>query len=452
MRRFLTGVNPLFTYLKWSAVFMLVGGLFLLSTLGLLLYGGSWNLEGERQWNGIVALTLQFFGILSGFLLPNYLLAWGLGFLRGQPGGEKGLSINDGVNTGAQYAAAVKDGWLAVCFWISLPWLVLFLLDFRGHESLLFLMLVLSVPALFGSVLIYPDSKVFRNSVYWIEASILMIIIVIGMYNTLWRGVTSEEGQKAASVERTLDKKFTQNERGVLKKVEEKAANFELKEGETREGLRRRFIASLSRSEADLYQKSLEVAQGESETARAKKGVEVGKESFADIKEYLFGKEVRILYTLTSLTAPQQLCGLGVNEVYTTYEVVNPKMLLQHRESRRLSEVSLNGSTVDTSDGKLPYGADSKGWALVLNGTLPDSSDSVQGDGKGCVSPIVNVSAAKGSAFKIAEPNGQYPVKIRLKKDGGWTWSGLATLLAILALIFGFIRLLTKAWSKFAKK
>lgn len=453
MLRFLTGINPILTYLRLSVACLLIGGIFLLSTLGLLFLGIQWNLSGDRGWNGVIAVFLQFFGLLSGALLPNYAIAGFLGYLRGQPGGEKGLSINDGLNTATDWIAAVKNGWVAVCFWISMPWLVLFLIDFRGIENALILILILSIPALFGSILIYPDSKVFRNVIYWVYVVILVVAIAVGIYNTAWRSTTSEEGQKATSAERTLDKKFNQNEREVLKKVEEKAANFELKEGETREELKKRFIASLGKSEAALYRKSLEMAQGESETARAKKGVEVGKESFAGIKEYLFGKEVRVLYTLTSLTAPQQFCGLGANEVYTTYEVVNPKMLLKNRESGRLSEVNLNsGGTVDTSNGRLPYGGASKAWMLVLNGTLPGSSDPVQADEQGCVSPVVNVNTIIGSAFEIAEPNGEYPVKIRLKKDGGWTWSGLITLLIILALGFLFIRLLTKVWGKLRAK
>jgi len=453
MLRFLTGINPLFTYLRLSVACLLIGGIFLLSTLGLLFLGVNWNLSGDRGWNGVIAVFLQLFGLLSGALLPNYLIAGILGYLRGQPGGEKGLSINDGLNTATDWIAAVKNGWVAVCFWISMPWLVLFLIDFRGIENALILIAALSLPALFGSILIYPDSKVFRNVIYWVYVVILVVAIVIGVYNTAWRSTTSEEGQKATSAERALDRKFNQNEKEVLKKVEEKAANFELKEGETREELKKRFIASLSGSEAALYQKSLEVAQGESETARAKKGVEVGKEGFAGIKEYLFGKERRLLYTLTSLTAPQQLCGLGANEVYTTYSIANPEMLLKNRESGRLGTVNLlKGGTVDTSDGQLPHGGANRGWILMLSGTLPDSSEAVQADDEGCVTPIINVSPAKAAAFEIAEPNGQYPVKIRLNKGGGWTWSGLATLLVIIALFSLVCFVLARVWNKFKKK
>ena len=75
MLRFLTGINPLFTYLRLSVACLLIGGIFLLSTLGLLFLGVNWNLSGDRGWNGVIAVFLQLFGLLSGALLPNYLIA-----------------------------------------------------------------------------------------------------------------------------------------------------------------------------------------------------------------------------------------------------------------------------------------------------------------------------------------------------------------------------------------
>ena len=48
--------------------------------------------------------------------------------------------------------------------------------------------------------------------IYWVYVVILVVAIVIGVYNTAWRSTTSEEGQKATSAERALDRKFNQNE------------------------------------------------------------------------------------------------------------------------------------------------------------------------------------------------------------------------------------------------
>lgn len=439
MKRFLVGINPLFTYVKWSAVFLLIGGIFLLSMLGLLLYGGSWNLDGERQWNGVVALVLQFFGLVSGFLLPNYIVAWGLGFLRGQPGGERGLSINDGVNMGAQFAAAVKDGWIAVCFWVSFPWLLLFLIDFRGLENLLFLMLVLSVPALFGSILIYPDSKVFRNGVYWVEVIILIGAIAIGVMNTGWRSITSEEGQGATAVEEAIFKKFSARDRTILKGVLAKAKSFTPKESETREQAMARFAKGLSNTERTTYEMYLAAARSETPTALAKQSLETGKSGFTGIKEFLFGKETRLTYMLTSLSAPQQFCGLERDGVYT-YQITSDQMVVKY-QTGEYSKVSLNGSAIETHGQALPFGSMKNGWALVLNGALP--GETMQVDREGCVSPVVNITPVQASVYQIADP-GSFPVKIKLQRSGAWTWGDVGTLLFVIILLIGLIKGLSK--------
>lgn len=448
MLRFLTGINPLFTYLKMSVVLLFVGGLFLLSTIGLLFVGAQWNLAGEREWNGVVALVLQFFGLVSGALIQNYVLAWFLGFLRGQPGGEKGFSINDGVNMGAEYATAAKNGWVAICFWISMPWLVLFLIDFRGMESALLLVLVLSIPALFGSILIYPDSKMFRNAVYWVEVVILIVIVAIGVYNTAWRSTTSEEGQEATEVDRIVAKRYAKQEREVLRDVLEKAKSFDPKKGETLEATQTRFVASLTERERAVYLKSKEIAKGETETARAEKSIKAGKDGLERTRDWLLGNTLQVTYTLTSLTTPRQLCGFPARKKYS-YKIVSPKMLVRYRQTGQYDEVNLNGGTIETGGLKLPVGGINRGWALTLNKVLP--GETVQVDESGCLNPQVNLPVGYAQAYDIAEADGQAQVKIEFQANKAWTWRDLAMFVFMLAAIILVVKGIKWLWRLYKK-
>lgn len=445
MGRFLIGINPIFTYLRWSVRLLIIGASLLGVVIGLFAVGWYLNITGNRMYNGVIAIVLQLFGVLSGFLLLNYPIAWVIGFVAGQPGGQRGPSIEDGVDTGKEYAVAVAEGWSALCFWISVPWLVLFFFDFRGQENLFLLMCVLLIPAIFGGVFVYPKSKGFRNGIYALEIGVLAIIMLVVLANTAWRGVTNEEGQEAARVEEILQGKIDKGESKTLKAVLAKARKFPAKDDETAQELHTRFVQSLSEREKEVYEKYQQVGKQQKPSAIAKNSLQFGEEGFAGITKYVFGDEVLVTYMLNSLTRPAQLCGLKADKAYR-YEITgNRVMLVHHEEAKQYGEVNLTGSTVETHGQKLPVGAINNGWALLLSGALP--GESVQTDAAGCLSPMVNLTPEIARAYTISHPNGQ-PVKIRLHASAPWTWSGLATLLVLSILLFffiwGFLRLFRK--------
>lgn len=116
------------------------------------------------------------------------------------------------------------------------------------------------------------------------------------------------------------------------------------------------------------------------------------------------------VYTLTSLTNPQSLCGFesGKSYMYTLTE--GERVRVRYKIDRSLSESNLNGRTIETNGESLPFAGMDKGWALTLNSSLPGNKASA--DESGCFTVALNLTQQIMDAYEI--DGGRHIVKIRL--------------------------------------
>ena len=177
----------------------------------------------------------------------------------------------------------------------------------------------------------------------------------------------------------------------------------------------------------DIAQRLLDADQERRNEARAKelaqkKGLALNDSERAELRAIANGSGPMIrqgktaligdvaAYTLTSLTAPQSLCGFEAGKVYhftiTDGEIIH----VRHKSNRALSESNLNGRTVDTNGERLPFAGMDKGWALILNGSLPGDKTTAGEDG--CFTVALNLTPMIAGAYEI--DGGKHIVKIRL--------------------------------------
>lgn len=115
------------------------------------------------------------------------------------------------------------------------------------------------------------------------------------------------------------------------------------------------------------------------------------------------GKAVLIgdvaVYTLTSLTEPQPLCGFEAGKTYHFTITDGETIHVRHKSNRAPSESNLNGRTVDTHGERLPFAGMDKGWALTLNGSLPGNKTTAGEDG--CLKVALNLTPMIAGAYEI---------------------------------------------------
>lgn len=116
------------------------------------------------------------------------------------------------------------------------------------------------------------------------------------------------------------------------------------------------------------------------------------------------------VYTLTSLTNPQPLCGFEAGKSYHFSITDGSTIHLRHKTTRSTAESNLNGRTVDTNGEQLPFAGMDKGWALTLNASLPDDKATAGEDG--CFTVAFNLTPTIAGAYEI--DGGKHIVKIRL--------------------------------------
>lgn len=180
--------------------------------------------------------------------------------------------------------------------------------------------------------------------------------------------------------------------------------------------------------EQKLAQRILDEDQDKREAAAAaslaaKRGKELSNHERAEIRALAAGKgniaeqgkhvlvgQV-LTYNLSSLEEPQVLCGLEPGKSYVYSITDGARFFVRDREDRSRSPNNLNGSIIETNGETLPFAGNDKGWALTLNGSLPDSLATSNEDG--CFQVALNLTQAIKAAYEI--DGGRHLVKIRLQ-------------------------------------
>lgn len=298
------GGNPFLRYTRAHLGYFIVFGLLILTAFGLLTIGVQWNLAGTRHYNLYMAMLMQIIALGIYAMPGHFILGWIGGYIRHQAGGEEGLSIEDGVNGGNAWVKGIARGLGVILFWISFPWIVAGVIDFRGFESLIGVVIAICIPIIIGAMLLYPKSVAFRKFVWWSYVSIIIAIFVILAGNTVWRSFTKKEGHDANAITATLEARLSQNEQKILSSVLDKARDAEVRDGDDEVTVQNRFIKSLTSTEAKVYQKYLAVANKESPITMGKVVAKEAKNTWDGVwYEKNLSIEVRTLQ-------PTKLCGI----------------------------------------------------------------------------------------------------------------------------------------------
>ncbi|MFZ3031691.1 MAG: hypothetical protein WA082_01525 [Candidatus Moraniibacteriota bacterium] len=171
--------------IKCAAIYLLM------IFIGDVLAASKWG-----YMNGMF-MFLYLFGVLA---LPLSLTFWeGLvaaGFIAGQPGGEKGFNVKDGVDKVWKWAGVVIDkGLLYLVFWGVSPFFVLYHVDTTGYVLAALFMLPLIPPMVYFWVKWSPNTRTaFVIIGYAMTASFLLHLAVIG-YNTVQRKMADPAAQ-----------------------------------------------------------------------------------------------------------------------------------------------------------------------------------------------------------------------------------------------------------------
>ncbi len=435
---------PLFPYEGFLKGYgQLLIALFLYLTVPIVV-AGILNSVGMRD---AVMLVLVLTTVIDVWIILRPIPLLGvtaLGFVRGQFGGSAGPSTTDGARTAVEWVTTYVTVLGAVLVAKVIALLLLSFVSVKGNGWVLGFILALLIPVIVGS-LVYSKSRLVLKA-FWITYVILLVGAVL-----YWVIVSINpdlrQSEAAAFIEDAQETVRLQNDQAlktaakeVLKTINEmKPESLTLNER----------IAALTPEQRRIWKEAQEatftkrsVGAG-SEVAKsaasataglAKKGGQVAASGFSELRDWFWGVDASRPYTLTSLTQPQEICGL---EAGVKYRYATPsKLPVRNLESGRFSEVNLAGSVIDTRGHKLPYGGMQHAWALVLNGSLPGNE--VQADRQGCLAVAINLTPPLAAAYQIANASGEV-VRLDLHRDGEWTWRGAATLALIIVIFSALI-------------
>ncbi|MFZ1720155.1 MAG: hypothetical protein WAU28_02270 [Candidatus Moraniibacteriota bacterium] len=371
------GGNPFLRYTKAHVGYLIAFGLLVLTAFGLLSIGVQWNLAGTRHYNLYVAMMMQVVALGIYAMPGHFVLGWIGGYIRHQAGGEEGLSIEDGLNGGNAWVKGIARGLGVILFWISFPWIVGGVIDFRGFENLIGVTLTICIPVIVGAMLLYPESVQFRKFVWKSYVSILIVIFIVLAGNTVWRSFTSEVGHTAADTEATLQNRLSENDQKILSGILHKARGAEVSDGDDEADVQKRFIATLSKIEQKVYQKYLAMAKKESPVAIGKGVASEAKEVWDGVwYEKTLSKEVESF-------RPTKLCGIKPGT--RKFEIPG---------SQFLAYIGMQGYNIKT--------------AIRINGSVEGEKFTVEQDGCADVSFAFTKELADASVTAFV-----LPVKLR---------------------------------------
>lgn len=171
-------------YIQWCVAGVL-GGYVGLAVLSVFL--SSWGF----QWLIWIFLAFYVFGVMN--LLASPFL-WGgvagAAYVRGQVGGQEGLSVEDGINTVKDWGGkAIKGTSKFLLFYGAVPFIWTALFQTKGWEQENLVALIVLPTVIYFSLVRWPDSQSVFNTIGYVLIAAVLVGVLGTIYNTVQRSM-----------------------------------------------------------------------------------------------------------------------------------------------------------------------------------------------------------------------------------------------------------------------
>lgn len=210
-------------YVQWCVAGVL-GGYVGLAVLSVFL--SSWGF----QWLIWIFVAFYVFGVINLMASP---FLWGgvagAAYVRGQAGGQEGLSIEDGINTVQDWGTkAIKGTAKFLLFYGAVPFIWTALFQTKGWEQENLVVLILLPTVIYFSLVRWPNSQSVFNTIGYVLIAVVLVGILGTIYNTVSRKIVDPATLEVQAYEEKLTKDQQTFEaelaRDLRKKVEAKKA------------------------------------------------------------------------------------------------------------------------------------------------------------------------------------------------------------------------------------
>lgn len=200
-------------YIQWCVAGVL-GGYVGLAVLSVFL--SSWGF----QWLIWVFLAFYVFGVINLMASP---FLWGgvagVAYVRGQAGGQEGLSVEDGINTVKAWGiTTIKGTAKFLLFYGAVPFIWTALFQTKGWEQENLVALILLPTVIYFALMRFPNSQSTFNAIGYV----LMAVVLVGVLGTIYNTVNRVTVDPAVQEVQT----YLNDEARNLKKDEQELAQL----------------------------------------------------------------------------------------------------------------------------------------------------------------------------------------------------------------------------------
>lgn len=207
-------------YIQWCVAGVL-GGYVGLAVLSVFL--SSWGF----QWLIWIFVAFYVFGVINLMASP---FLWGgvagAAYVRGQAGGQEGLSVEDGINTAKDWGVtAIKGTAKFLLFYGAVPFIWTALFQTKGWEEENLVALILLPTVIYFALVRWPNSQSVFNIIGYVLIAVVLVGVLGTIYNTVQRVTVDPATLEVQAYEEKLAKDqqaFAANlARKLRQKVEE---------------------------------------------------------------------------------------------------------------------------------------------------------------------------------------------------------------------------------------
>lgn len=200
-------------YVQWCVAGVL-GGYVGLAVLSVFL--SSWGF----QWLIWVFIAFYVFGVINLMASP---FLWGgvagVAYVRGQAGGQEGLSIEDGINTVQAWGiTTIKGTAKFLLFYGAVPFIWTALFQTKGWEQENLVALILLPTVIYFALVRFPNSQSTFNTIGYVLMAVVLVGVLGTIYNTVNRVTVDPSVQEVQT--------YLNDEARNLKKDEQELAQL----------------------------------------------------------------------------------------------------------------------------------------------------------------------------------------------------------------------------------
>lgn len=164
-------------YLAGNRNWYLGAGALVLGYVALFLIGVHMNVVGLRGFNWVTGFAIQIAVLIVAGSWMHFVAAGGLGFLAGQPGGERGLSAADGMIKGKEWLGKIFHFILNLSLNAPVAFYAIAIWPVKDAPFLAFIVLAASLSIALAVPLIFQESKFWTKLLWTIHLAIVLFAV-----------------------------------------------------------------------------------------------------------------------------------------------------------------------------------------------------------------------------------------------------------------------------------